>query len=71
MYFIGQNIRHFRLKNNWKQEFVAKQMNISQGTLSRIENDSSYSIDDVEIERFAKVLNTSSEELKKPQKKLA
>jgi transcriptional regulator with XRE-family HTH domain len=65
MYFIGQNIRHFRLKNNWKQEFVAKQMNISQGTLSRIENDSSYSIDDDEIERFAKVLNTSSEELKK------
>jgi len=60
VYFIGQNIRRFRLKKNWKQDFVAKQMNISQGTLSRIENDPSYTIDDYEIERFAKVLNTSS-----------
>lgn len=40
---IGNNIREARLSHGWSQRFVAKQVNISHQSLSRLENGHSVS----------------------------
>jgi transcriptional regulator with XRE-family HTH domain len=49
---IGQTLKTLRLKKNYKQTYVAEQLLITQGYLSRIENDNNYPTIEV-LHKFA------------------
>jgi len=67
MMYIGPKLRSKREELNWKQDRVAKAMNIPQTTLSRIENNK-LGVSEEEIQKFAMVFGTTVEELKESVK---
>ncbi len=40
--FLGKNIKKYRLKNNFSQEFLAEQCDLSREYISRIESGQKY-----------------------------
>jgi transcriptional regulator with XRE-family HTH domain len=58
----GHNIRHTRINKNMSQEILADKVNLSQQTVSRYE--ATRVIDDEMIERFAKALDITAEQIK-------
>jgi transcriptional regulator with XRE-family HTH domain len=58
---IGEKIKHFRELRNFDQKHMAKQLDISQSTYSKIENghDLAYS----QLEKIAEVLEVKVQEL--------
>lgn len=40
--FLGKNIKKYRLKNNYSQEFLAEQCDLSREYISRIESGQKY-----------------------------
>ena len=67
MLYIGPKLRSKREELNWKQDRVAKAMNIPQTTLSRIENNK-LGVSEEEIQKFAMIFGTTAEELKESAK---
>jgi transcriptional regulator with XRE-family HTH domain len=53
------------MKLNYTQEYVAQKMSMSQTTLSRIESDPNHPFTNDEITKFAKILKTTEDEIKK------
>jgi transcriptional regulator with XRE-family HTH domain len=67
MLYVGQKLRSKREERRWKQETVAKAMNIPQTTLSRIENNQ-LGVSEEDIQKFAEVLGITVEELQESAK---
>lgn len=63
MLFIGHQLQSKRINRNWKQKYVAEQTGISQTVLSRMENNQQGVTED-DIQKFAKIFNTTEEDLK-------
>lgn len=59
---IGQLLRAMRVQRNWKQHYVAKQIGISQTTLSWIENNRQC-LTEKEIQKLAAIFEVSTNEL--------
>jgi transcriptional regulator with XRE-family HTH domain len=62
MMSIGQLLRAMRVQRNWKQHYVAKQIGISQTTLSRIENNRQV-LTEKEIQKLAEIFEVNSNNL--------
>lgn len=60
---LGQNIRRIRLVRGMKQSTFAKELGIAQQNVSKMENRTN--ISDEQLELVAQILNTSVEAIKK------
>lgn len=62
----GAKITSIRLTRGYTQEYVAHQIGIDQRTYSKIEKDTKVKMDDDLLEKIAKALGVSVEDIKNP-----
>ena len=62
----GAKIAIIRSTLGYTQDYVAKQIGISQGSYSKIEKDEVVKLDDDILEKIAKTLGVSVEDIKSP-----
>jgi transcriptional regulator with XRE-family HTH domain len=59
---VGANLRSLRLRNGFSQEYVSKELSMTQGNYSKLERDKFFPSGSV-IEKLAKLYNVLEEEL--------
>lgn len=60
---MGNRLKEFRLKHKMSQEELESRSGVSRGTISAIENDSTYNTTTKTLERLATALGTTVDQI--------